>query len=57
MDFSARFDDLEKRVAEAKAGPHAPTLVACGHGDSAVGRGGEVVRAGDSLPVRPEMHA
>jgi hypothetical protein len=57
MDFSARFDDLEKRVAEAKAGPHATTLVACGHGDSAVGRGGEVVRAGDSLPVRPEMHA
>jgi hypothetical protein len=33
------------------------TLVACGHGDSAVGRAGGVVRVGDSLPVRPEMHA
>jgi hypothetical protein len=37
--------------------PHATTVVACEHYDSAVGRAGEVVRAGDSLPVRPEMHA
>jgi uncharacterized membrane protein HdeD (DUF308 family) len=52
-----RESHLTASTIDPMACTHATTLVACGHGGSAVGRGDEVVRTGDSLPVRPEMHA